>query len=45
MNTKKGYDLLIVGTGIYGAIATYKAKQEGKRCLVIGNSNYSASKI
>ena len=35
MNTKKEYDLLIVGAGIYGATAAYKAKQEGKRCLVI----------
>lgn len=35
MNNKKDYDLLIVGAGIYGATAAYKAKQEGKRCLVI----------
>ena len=35
MNTKKDYDLLIVGAGIYGATAAYKATQEGKRCLVI----------
>ena len=35
MKTKKEYDLLIVGAGIYGATAAYKAKQEGKRCLVI----------
>ena len=32
---KKEYDLLIVGAGIYGAIAAYKARHEGKRCLVI----------
>ncbi len=32
---KKEYDLLIVGAGIYGATAAYKAKQEDKRCLVI----------
>jgi len=35
MNIKKEYDLLIVGAGIYGATVAYKAKQEGKRCLVI----------
>lgn len=35
MNNKKDYDLLIVGAGIYGATAAYKAKQEDKRCLVI----------
>lgn len=32
---KKEYDLLIVGAGIYGATAAYRAKQEGKKCLVI----------
>ena len=31
----KEFDLLIVGAGIYGATYAYKAKQEGKRCLVI----------
>lgn len=31
----KEYDLLIVGAGIFGATAAYKAKHEGKRCLVI----------
>ena len=35
MNIKKEYDLLIVGAGIYGATAAYKARQEGKRVLVI----------
>ena len=35
MNTKKEYDLLIVGAGIYGATYAYKAKREGKHCLVI----------
>ena len=35
MNIKKEYDLLIVGAGIYGATVAYKAKHEGKRCLVI----------
>ena len=32
---KKEYDLLIVGAGIYGAASAYKARQAGKRCLVI----------
>ncbi len=35
MSTKKEYDLLIVGAGIYGAASAYKAKKEGKRVLVI----------
>ena len=32
---KREYDLLIVGAGIYGATAAYKAHQEGIRVLVI----------
>lgn len=35
MIMNKEYDLLIVGVGIYGATYAYKAKKEGKRCLVI----------
>ena len=35
MNKKKEYDLLVVGAGIYGATAAYKARLEGKRVLVI----------
>lgn len=33
MKTK--YDYLIVGSGLYGATFAYKAKQAGKKCLVI----------
>lgn len=29
------YDYLIVGSGLYGAMFAYKAKQQGKKCLVI----------
>lgn len=29
------YDLLVVGSGLYGSIMAYRAKQEGKRVLVI----------
>ena len=31
----KQYDYLIVGSGLYGATFAYKAKQQGKKCLVI----------
>ncbi len=31
----KEYDYLIVGSGLYGATFAYKAKQAGKKCLVI----------
>lgn len=29
------YDYLIVGAGLFGSVFTYKAKQQGKKCLVI----------
>lgn len=29
------YDYLIVGSGLFGAVFAYKAKQHGKRCLII----------
>ena len=35
MESHKVYDLIVVGAGIYGSTAAYKAKQEGKRVLVI----------
>jgi len=31
----KQYDILIVGSGLYGATYAWKAHQEGKKCLVI----------
>ena len=31
----KGIDYLIVGSGLFGATFAYKAKQAGKRCIVI----------
>jgi len=32
---KREYDLIIVGSGLYGATVAYIAKQKGKRCLVL----------
>ena len=29
------YDYLIVGAGLFGSVFTYKAKQQGKKCLII----------
>lgn len=29
------YDVLIVGSGLYGSLSAWKAKREGKKCLVI----------
>ena len=33
--TMREYDYLIVGSGLFGATFAYKAKQAGKKCLVI----------
>lgn len=32
--SKKGYDYLIVGAGLFGATFAYKAHKLGKRCLI-----------
>ena len=45
MNTKKEYNLLVVGAGIYGSTAAYKAKQEGKRVLVIDQRTHLGGNI
>ena len=32
---KEKFDVLIVGSGLYGALSAWKARKEGKKCLVI----------
>ncbi len=39
------YDYLIVGSGLFGATFAYKAKQKGKRCLVIDKRNHLGGNI
>ena len=34
------YDYLIVGAGLYGCVFAYRAKQAGKKCLVIDKRNH-----
>jgi len=41
----KLFDYLIVGAGLYGSTFAYKAKQQGKRCLVIEKRPYSGGNI
>ena len=36
----KKYDYLIVGSGLFGSTFAFKAKSEGKRCLVIEKRNH-----
>ena len=35
MNSKKPYDYLIVGAGLFGATFAHEAHKAGKRCLVV----------
>lgn len=42
---KKEYDYLIVGSGLFGATFAYKAKQQGKRCLVIDKRKHLGGNI
>jgi len=39
------YDYLIVGSGLYGATYAYRAKQMGKRCLVIDKRSYLGGNV
>lgn len=39
------YDYLIVGAGLFGAIFAYRAKQQGKRCLVIDRRSHLGGNI
>lgn len=42
---KYEYDYLIVGSGLFGAIFAYEAKQRGKKVLVIDKRNHIAGNI
>ena len=39
------YDYLIVGSGLFGAVFAYEAKQKGKKCLVIDKRNHIGGNI
>lgn len=41
----KAYDFLIVGSGLFGATFAYRAKQKGKRCLVIDKRSHLGGNI
>lgn len=41
----KKYDYLIVGSGLFGATFAYKAKQAGKRCLVIDKRRHRGGNV
>ena len=39
------YDYLIVGAGLFGATFAYRAKQAGKKCLVIDKREHLGGNI
>lgn len=39
------YDYLIVGSGLFGAVFAYRARQKGKRCLVIERRNHLGGNV
>lgn len=41
----KEYDYLIVGSGLFGATFAYKAKQAGKKCLVIDKRQHRGGNV
>lgn len=43
--TQKHYDYLIVGTGIFGSVFAYLAKQKGKSCLLIDKRSHTGGNI
>lgn len=43
--TRKSYDFLIVGAGIFGCVFAYLAKQKGKSCLLIDKRHHIGGNI
>ena len=41
----KKYDLLIVGSGLFGAVYAHEAKKIGKKCLVIDKRNHVGGNV
>lgn len=41
----KKYDYLIVGSGLFGATFAYRAKQQGKKCLVIDKRSHLGGNV
>jgi len=39
------YDYLIVGSGLFGATFAYRAKQQGKKCLVIDKRSHTGGNV
>ena len=42
---KRKYDILIVGSGLFGATFVYRAKRMGKKCLMIDKRNHLGGNV
>lgn len=45
METRKQYDYLIVGAGLFGSVFAHEAKAAGKRCLVVDKRPHTGGNI
>ena len=45
MENRKPFDYLIVGAGLFGATVAYRARQAGKRCLVVDRRAHTGGNI
>jgi UDP-galactopyranose mutase len=45
MESKKEYDYLVVGSGLFGSVFSYEAKKRGKKCLVIDKRSHAGGNI
>lgn len=45
METRKRYDYLIVGAGLFGCVFAHEAKAAGKRCLVVDKRPHTGGNI
>ena len=45
METRKRYDYLIVGAGLFGSVFAHEAKAAGKRCLVVDKRPHTGGNI
>lgn len=42
---QKKYDYLIVGAGLFGSVFAYKAKERGKKCLIIERRSHAGGNV
>ncbi|HEX8461591.1 MAG TPA: UDP-galactopyranose mutase [Segetibacter sp.] len=43
--TKKDYDYLVVGSGLFGAVFAHEAKKKGKKCLIIDKRSHAGGNV